>query len=211
MACLWCRCVAERFARDRDLAPSIKGLTSSHNGTLRTEVATAPYLLPGNRTVICYNPSPRGIHGQSKGTGVHSLAVKGTANESSKRAEACRRGSRSSRETRRRKVIHRAEATRSAHDVGFCSEENQSRAEGTMGEAQLRSGRCTQTARLGSIEKEDGSRTESEMGEGQRKEELGTDITVELFKNSMCPQLCLSRSNTCQHLFQAQFIQFRQK
>jgi hypothetical protein len=54
-----------------------------------------------------------------------------------------------------------------SEDVSICSEEDKSRAEGTMGKAKLdRSGGC-QAARLSSIKKENGGCSTREMGEGQ--------------------------------------------
>ena len=80
---------------------------------------------------INYNPLPRGdIHGKAKGTGVDSFGVEGRENESGKPTEARRRGSISAGQVGRRKFLYKTEAD----SLGSGAEEDESGAEGTMGE-----------------------------------------------------------------------------
>jgi hypothetical protein len=165
------RCVAERFARDSGwcafLRPTRKFLRVACFPQFEQKRVPHPLLLPGKRTVVCYNPNPRGTHG-------HTRTVEGCKGQSGIRVRPvgsgcfCPIGDR----------LKFNQAYRDTpKDVSIRSEENQSGAKGTMGEAQLGSAGCceTQTVCLSSVEKENGSRATGEVGEGQsRAEELMT-------------------------------------
>jgi hypothetical protein len=153
------------------LRPASKVLRVAITAHFEQKWLPRPLLLPGNRTVVCYNPNPRGTHGYTR-------AVKGCKGQSCIRV-------RSARGRCFRFVGDRLELNthQTPKDVACRSQENQSGTKSTMGKAKLEqpSGYYdyseTQTARLSSIEKENGSRAESKMGEDQ-SEKQGAGVAL---------------------------------
>jgi hypothetical protein len=160
MTCLCCRCVADRFARNSGCCAFLRPVSMFSPVALTAHFEQKwlprPLLLPGNRTIVCYNPSPRGTHG-------HTRPV-----------ESCKRQScirvRSAGGCCFRFVGDRLELNthQTPKDVSICSAKNQSGAKKTLGKTQLDgSGGSTQAARLSGIEKKNGSGTESTLGEAE--------------------------------------------
>lgn len=115
----------------------------------------------------------RGLHGKHQGISVDSIGVEGRENESREPTKTCGRGSCSFGQVERREFLHKTETRL----VSFCSQEDESVAEGTVGKGSFierpSSPWETEAHDVSNSPQEDCSCTASEMGKSESSTEEG--------------------------------------